>query len=658
MVGRPDWGLCLMLPVFLLLSAAAATTPVAAPPADPVRADDTDIVVTASGIAQPASQAGQAITVLTRDRIEREQTPVVSDLLALTPGVTVTRNGGPGSLTGVRIRGAESDQTLVLVDGIRVGDPSSTGGGFDFGSLLAGNVSRIEVLRGPNSVIWGSQALGGVVNVTTLDPVEGNYLRASGEYGWRDTAQVTGEAGALVGPARLSAGASWYTTDGISAFSEARGGRERDGFDQLSAHAKLLVALGPDASIDLRGWYNRGNVGIDGFPPPNYSFADTPEYSRSRQLFGYAGVNVALFDGMLKNRIAYVRGDTDRQNRDPSATPSTTFYSQGGLERFEYQGTLTPVRQATIVFGAETERSTILTASPSSFDPRPVALDDAVRLTSFYAQAILTPLEGVTLTGGVRHDHHSLFGDKTTFGANAAWAVRSGTTLRATYAEGFKAPTLYQLASDYGNRRLVPETAKSYDVGIEQAIADQVRASVTWFHRDTRNQIDFAFCAAALVTQPASICYRRPFGVYDNIARARAEGVEAGLELRPTERFTVAGQYSNVSTRNESIGSANLGKRLARRPVQTVSVSADWTTPVGLAIGGTVLHVGDSFNDAANSTRLDGYVLASLRAALPIAGRFSIYGRIENLFDERYETVATYGTPGRAAYAGVRVRLD
>src|ERR1700712_4718264 len=145
-----------------------------------------DIVVS-TGIAQFESQVGQAVTVIRRDEIERRQTVAISDLLATTPGVTVSRNGGLGTLTTVRIRGAEGEQTLTLIDGVRVNDPSSPGGGFDFANLLAGSVERVEVLRGPNSVPWGSQAIGGVINVITATPTEGVQARANAEYGYADT---------------------------------------------------------------------------------------------------------------------------------------------------------------------------------------------------------------------------------------------------------------------------------------------------------------------------------------------------------------------------------------------------------------------------------------------------------------------------------------
>lgn len=182
----------------LLLATALAAAPAHARPADDA------IIVTATRAAQPAGETGQAITIVDRATIETRQAVSISDLLSTTPGVTVSRNGGIGSLTGVRVRGAEADQTLVLIDGIRLNDPSSTGGGFDFGNLLADTIERIEILRGPNSVPWGSQAIGGVVNIVTAGPGEGAALSGHAEYGYADTAQAVANAGIGFGPDRKS----------------------------------------------------------------------------------------------------------------------------------------------------------------------------------------------------------------------------------------------------------------------------------------------------------------------------------------------------------------------------------------------------------------------------------------------------------------------
>ncbi|WP_419807293.1 TonB-dependent receptor plug domain-containing protein [Sphingomonas sp.] len=597
------------------------------------------VIVTARRVPQQASETGQAVTVIDRAEIDRRQTVSVADLLATTPGVTVSRNGSVGGLTTLRIRGAEGDQTLVVIDGIRVNDPSSTGGGFDFANLLAASVERVEVLRGPGSVPWGSQAIGGVVNVLTADPAQladgAVKARASAEYGYADqayaTAGLSGRTGALSGS--LTAGC--LRTDGISS---AASGTERDGYRQIGATGRIGLEIAEGIGIDLRGYYADSHLRYDGFADaPPFGPADGPQSGTTQELYGYAGVHADLAEGRFRNRIAFTIADIDRDNFDP-------FFSsiaRGRSERYEYQGDFRASDAVRVVAGAERENS--------RFNDGSIFADTGI--TSVYGQAIVKPVQPLTLTGGIRYDDHDTFGGHTTLGGDAALALGSGTTLRASYGEGFKAPTLYQLYSFYGNLGLEPETARSFDAGVQQRLLDgRASVGVTYFNRRTKNQIDFRSCVGAE-------CAAQPFGLYDNIARTRADGVEVELALRPSDALTLTGNVSYIDAQNRSPG-ANFGRDLARRPHETASVDADYRFPFGLRVGGTVTMVGDSFDNAANSVRLDGYALASVRASLPLGERIEVYGRVDNVANERYQTAAGYGTYGRAAYGGVRVRLD
>ncbi|HEU4960973.1 MAG TPA: TonB-dependent receptor [Sphingomonas sp.] len=623
----------------LLLSAAALT----AAPAFAQSADD--IVVTATGVAQPADQAGQAVTIVTRADLDTRQTVSLADYLATTPGVSVARSGPIGSQTSLRIRGAEAEQTLVLIDGIRVNDPASPGGAFDFGNLLAGSIARVEVLRGADSVPWGSQAIGGVVNIVTRQPTEGLQGRANAEYGYAGTVNANAALSGKAGPVSAALTGGVFRSDGISAAAD---GSERDGYRQLAGTGSIGVALAPGIGIDLKGYYAHSKLDLDGYPPPDFVFADDAEYSKVQELYGYAGLHANLANGRADNRIAFTIGDTNRDNYDPTVGDAPIYFYRGRSERYEYQGDFRPLDQVRIVAGAEHEDSRYF---------------DGVRrastgVTSEYGELIVTPIQPLTLTGGVRHDDHDAYGSHMTYGADAALALATGTTLRASYGEGFKAPTLYELYSDYGTASLRPETARSYDFGVEQSLLDgRARASVTYFHRDTRNQIDFRSCAPDEVADAGSICFDRPFGTYANIDRARARGVEFALALRPIDALSLSASYTYTHAENRTPG-VGFGQDLARRPRDTVSVSADYRLPVGLSLGGTILMVGDSFDYAALDPRLDGYVIASLRAELPITRSVSLYGRVENLFDEHYQTVAGYGSYGRAAYGGIRLRFD
>lgn len=625
---------------FLVAGSAPALAQTRAPDQD-MRANAADIVVTASRTASPLTDVGQSISVLTDVEITRLQSASVVDLLRTLPGVAIARNGGPGTATTVFIRGADSDQTVALIDGVKLNDPSAPGGGFNFGNLLTGNIARIELVRGSQSVIWGSQAIGGVVNLITRAPSDRLAINARAEAGSFDTYQAVANLSGTVGPVAASLGGGWFKSDGISAFA---GGAEADGFENLGLNGKLLVAAAEGVSIDLRGYFADGEAGIDGFPPPLYAFADTDERARTRELIGYAGVNAALLDGKLRNRLALTYTDTNRRNIDPAGAPRATFAGFGRNERIEYQGVFTPGPRFEAVFGAERETARYRTTSFGATERA------RVRLDSLYLQLSGAPVAGLRVTGGVRHDDHQTFGGATTLAANAVYSPNGGRTLvRASYGEGFKAPSLFQLFSDYGNRTLRPERSRSYDLGATQALLDgAVAITATWFRRDVRDQIDFVSCFG----DPRAICTGRPFGTYDNIRRSRARGIEASLDLRPNDALSGRVAYTYVDAENRDTGRA-----LARRPRSSLSALLDYRWPFGLATGATLTMVGDRFDDAAGTRRLDGYALVDLRASLPLGRGIELYGRVENLFDADYVVVSDYGTPGRAAYAGVRFAL-
>lgn len=590
-----------------------------------------DIVVTASGIEQPRDEVGQAIMIIDADTIEKRQTIDITDLLATTPGVRFNRNGGTGSVAGISLRGAETTQTLVLIDGVKVNDPSGIGDGYDFGHLLTGNIGRIEVLRGSNSVVHGSQAIGGVVSLMTATPAEGFAAKASAEYGYSDTvnakADVSGTAGAISG----GIGGAYFRTDGISS---AAGGTEKDGYKNFAGNARLKVAFSDALSLDLRGYYINADLDYDSFFGAP---ADSPDIAKLDQYVGYAGLNIGLFDGNFTNRAAVTWMRNERDYYFVRGTAPDYGYSGTNL-RFEYQGVVTPATQAKLIFGYEHERPDYDFFGFGSTDSQKANID------SVYALGIVQPFTGLSVTGGIRHDDHSQFGGATTLGANANYSSNDGATnIRLSYGEGFKAPSLYQLYDAFsGNASLRPERSKSYDFGIDQNLADgRALISLTAFLRNTTDQIN----------------YDNATFTYGNIDRTRAKGVEATLALRPIDALNVTASYSYIDARDRSGRPAFDGKRLPRRAAHSVSLSADYDWSFGLSTGATITMVGDSFDNAANNVRLDGYALAGLRASFPVGGHFEIYGRVDNLFDADYATAAGYGTYGRAAYGGVRARF-
>ncbi len=630
-----------------VLFSAHANTANTGNPADP----DT-VVVTPTRIEAPLDKVGDSITVLRPEDIRASQKRIASDLLSRLPGVSVTRNGGVGGTTSLRIRGAETDQTVVLFDGVKLNDPSSTGAGYNFANLILDDESRIEVLRGPQSVLWGSQAIGGVVNIITPQPTRplGGTLTAEG--GGRESA--FGRASLHSGGEQFSwrAGANYLTTEGVSAFDEDLGGRELDGYRNFGAHASATYKFNDAVSAELRAMYSDGRNDFDGFPPPSFAFSDTREYGETKDLVSYAGIKIAAPESRWTHRLGYAYTDTDRENLNPAqALTRTTFKADGHNKRAEYFGTFAIAPAYVASFGLETEKSDFSTAAPSSSDPDPTPVTRAVGLDSAYLQLQASPIETLTITAGVRRDDHDTFGGHTTARGAVAWSVAANTILRASYGEGFKAPSLYQLYSEYGNTALRPEEGDGWDAGIEQRFADgKVSAMATYFSRKTNNMIDFFSCFGS--SDPR--CATQPFGFYENIAKTKADGVELVLAAEIADNLTLSANYTSLDTGNAARGTPNFGRDLPRRPRDTLNVDLSYKWPMGLTTAVAVQQAGRSFDNPSNSIRLDSYTLVDLRVDYAISEKLNFFARVENAFDEDYRTTADYGALGRMAYGGVR----
>ncbi len=594
-----------------------------------------EIVVLATGSSLNIDRTGQAISVIGGSELRSIQGPDLTRALERSPGVTLTRNGGVGGFTGVRLRGADAEQLLVIVDGVRVADVAAPAGGFDFGNLLSGNVDRIELLRGSNSVIWGSQAIGGVLAVTTR---AWDGLTASAEYGAQDSVFATAALGSKIGSLDLDLYGSFHDSGGISA---AASGTEADGFRQWQFGGKAHVELTGSLALVASGRFADGRLDIDGYPPPDYSFADTAEYQTTREASGRVGLEYS--GDALELKAGFALSDTHRELFDPGFGPLSYYTTDGRSERAELLGRLRIGDAVRLDFGADREWSSFLAGASGK-----ASLTSGHALLSF-------DHDRLSLAGGVRIDDHSSFGSDATLGANFTYRLPEDWRIRGSYGEGFKAPTLFQLLSDYGNSALVPERSRSYDIGIEKGDRNaRFHAALSLFRRDSRDLIDFVSCFEVTT----GICANRPYGTYDNLGRARAEGFELEVDGRPVDSLQFHAAYSYVKAFNRTPGHANQGKALARRPRHAMTLAADLTTPLhDLALGADLRVVGSSFDDAGNFTRLDSYALVTLRASLPLGERFELYGRIENLTGERYETAAGYGTPGRSAYVGARARF-
>jgi vitamin B12 transporter len=611
------------------------------------------VIVSANRVATPADQVAASVTVIDAATLQLRQTVAVADVLAQTPGVNVVRNGGPGQTTTVHIRGAETEQTVVVVDGIRVNDPASPGGGYDFSNLLVGDIDRIEVLRGPASTLWGADAIGGVISITTARPTAALSGSATAEAGSLDTRSVHASAAGAMDRLTWRIGGGYYQTSGVSAFDSRLGGHERDGSLNASGAGQLGVRLTDWASLDLRYAHVATKTAFDGYPPPLYAYADTGEYGLTRQTAASASLKLTGLDGTLVNRFTVQDMRLDRENDDPTQTPLRTFYARGTRRSAAWQGEWTLAPAAVAVFGLESERTTIRTASPASYDPNPLPLRAHAVLDSAFVSGRLGLATGLTLTAGVREDHHDRFGDHVTASTGIAWTPDRGITqFRASFGQGFKAPTLYQLYGDYGFTGLRPETADGVDAGASRRWFDgALEAGFSLFSRQVKNQIGFFDCFAAVTP----VCAARPFGYYANLDQTRSQGAELTVAARPVPAVDLTASYTFTDAQNRSQG-ANDGKALSRRPRDTAFAEASWRVARGATLSAAVRWSGRSFDDLANGRVLKAYALADLRGEVALRPGISLYGRIENLFDQAYQTAYQYGSVGRAAYLGVRAR--
>lgn len=622
------------------------------------------VVVSATRTEQPLDKTGSSISVITGAQLETSQTAVISDALAQTPGLAVARAGGPGQATSLYIRGSEPGESLVLIDGIRINDPSTVDNQAVLGDLLTNDIDRIEVLRGPQSTLYGSNAIGGVVDILTKRG-GANNLTASAEGGSYDTYRLNAAANGSTSGFDYGAAVNYYDTRGVSAADEANGNTEPDGDRSLSATANTRLHLSDTLSLDLRGIYIRTRTDFDGYyPPPDYIVHDDGEYDKDVLRAGYAALNFDLPDVHLHQRLALIGSDSERRyygqwDYSNDYLPGLVDYDQGGSTRIEYQGIYDIDKADQLTFGFEHELDTIEANSFYYGYPITAADTGRDRVTSYYGQWQGTLADAVTLTGGIRDDIDDAFGSHVTGRVAAAWQLPDGSTiLRGNWGGGFKAPTLYQLYSPYANpvTTLRPETSSGEEIGVDQLFFEKsLRASLTYFKRTQHNAIDFDDCYGSGVdagceAQIASLGYAN--GYYYNVGRSESHGYEAEVDAKAGSTLDLWANYTNLVSIDELTG-----LQLARRPHISANAGITWAPSGGSSLGGSIGYLDRRYDNAANTVDLHSFTTVNLFATYALTKQLSVYGRVENLFNELHEQTSGYGVLGRGFYAGVRASL-
>jgi vitamin B12 transporter len=617
-----------------------------------------DIVVTATRTPLAISQAGSAISVITAEEIAKVPQNSIVEVFRRVPGLTVNQSGGPGSATTVRIRGAEARQTLVLIDGVRVNDPAQGSNEFDFANLMPVDIERIEVLRGPQSALYGSDAMGGVINIITRKGrgaprfSTGTEVGSYGSKGAR--AAVSG------GTDRLSYAFSLtgYDTAGFSRYGYRIGRIERtrlwpleaDSARQLGASGRVGVSLTDNVELEVGGYASLNKAQYD------LPFDDTPSFADQGLAEGHARLTALTLDGLLRNTVLISASRTDRTYNEVSAFCRFPDFVPvwcrdnlvGDRTTAQYQGDLKLGPFGLLTFGAAIEREGLRT---SAQDVQPVLTpwretSDVARSTrSAFALHQISLWENLHLSLSGRVDDVENVDTFATWRATAAYEIpATGTIFRTSVGTGAKAPTLFQLYDpSYGSPGLQPERSLGVDGGIDQRLFDdRLTLSATVFLNRFRDLIDFVPDPSC----PPTALY----GCYVNVARARTSGLElaADLDIVPAWlRLKLAYTYlSAIDLRTE--------KHLARRPENEGRVGFIITPVRDLSIEPAVVFVGERFSSLGQRDRLAPYARLDLYADYRINDTFSVYARAENLTDARYQEIRDYGTAGRAFYGGLR----
>jgi len=613
-----------------------------------------EVVVTATKTPTPVSQVTSAVEIITEKDFRSQNLKTVADALRLSPGLAVFGSGGPGSEVIARIRGANTTHTLVLIDGAIVNSP--TLGYYSFANLTTDNIERIEILRGPQSMLWGADAMGGVINIITKRGTETPQVGGFFEYGSFSSIREGAHASGQKGPLDISTTLSRWDITGFSAADFRLGASERDAYRNWQGSSRVGLALPYDGRLDLTFRWLNNSINLDNIstPPKDVFGSKTKEqqviYSASydQPLTNWWSQKLTLAHN--QDRALFFPGTLQRNLVTgaftiPAGTPNETNTHTNRAEVQEHFRIAQPLLLSTgYQFRDELGRNdTGLTGR-------------IIDSHAGFAEAQLNAWERVFATAGVRHDSYSVFGDATTYRGTAGYLLKeTNTKIRSSYATGFRAPTINQLFfPNFGNPNLGPEKMQGMDVGMDQAfLGDRLRLSGGYFWNRFRNLI------VNSNNDPACAPFSTFLSCPRNIGGAVTKGWEASANVvllldRPFARsLELQGQYTNTLTRDVSTA-----LRLPRWPVDQWSAIVNYRPIDPLLVNVAVRYVGSRFNDLLNRQPQRAFDVWALAAAYDVTKQVQAYARVENLFDEKYEEILNAGTAVRSIYVGVRVNYD
>jgi vitamin B12 transporter len=610
-----------------------------------------EMVVTATKTLNTIADAGgSSVTVITSEEIRNSGKETVGEVIKNTAGIDVVANGGTGTTTSVFMRGGDSRATLVLVDGVAVNDPSSANRTPDLANLMVDNIERIEVVRGPVSVLYGSNAMTGVINIITKKGTAPPKVFAGIEGGSYGTWKMYAGAQGKKGPLSYAVSASRLKTDGFSIADDrnpliphAGNTSEKDGYDNASFSANLGYALSNKLSLETVLRYTESTVKLDDYLWAGYAGdrldanpnGPKDNHTDTQHLTGRVALKAVT--NPLTSTFYYNFSHQKRDVFDNENVRTDIF--KGALDETGWQGDLLISSHNTLTAGISYLNEH---ADNESYGYYASTLDRNVGMTSLFLQDQWST-GGFKLVSAVRNDDHGTFGEHFTW--RLAPSFKTGDTIfKASIGTGFRAPSLYELYSMYGNVNLGPETSRGWDAGIEHRFSETFRAGATWFRNDFENRIDYDWTAG-------------PYGQYVQInGKTKTWGIESFAEWMPSKRYFMTASCTWTHTEDPD------GNTLVRRPEHKASLSGTWNVSPKVRLSSSLQWVGERMetpyaNDKNGKAvgKLDSYFLVNLSGSFKLSRNVELYGRIDNLFDEYYEEAWSYATPGRSAYAGIKV---
>jgi len=610
-----------------------------------------EVVISANRVETTEMELANSFTIITAKQIKSFRKNSLLDILKDVPGLTVIESGNHGSLTSVFLRGAASQHALVLINGIKVNDPTSPTGGFDFSNISPDEIERIEIIRGPQSTLYGSDAIAGVINIITNKKSTGKNISLLAEGGsnnyYRANANVKGNSGGLF----YGINYSREQSKGFSIISGGNGNSERDGYSKnvISLNARYYLSKRISAAFYYR--YSLKKADLDN----TFGFLDDPNYTTNSENHLF---NLNLKWSLLNNKwkqsfnASYFRGTNHTLNLpDSISQESSKSFNYGKRFQFTWQNNFYFLKGNVITIGLENliEKSTTSYYSQTKWGPyNSIFPEKEASTNSLYLQDLLNYGNKLFITVGGRYDRHKKFGSVFTYRIAPAYYVSStATKLKFTYGTGFKAPSLFDLYDlNYGNPNLKPEKSTGWDVGLEQFLFNyKVSLSLTYFSNKFNDLIGFDSHFKAI-----------------NINKAESNGFEFILKWELGKELKANFSYTYTKAINKTDGDPENNLQLLRRPRNKFVLLVNYSPTTRVGIGIDYVFIGARYDKDFNTfpatrVELKKYSLLNANINFKLNRIISFYLKGVNLLNSNYHQVFGIQTLGRSFYGGVNIHL-